>query len=160
MATARQHLDGLYDHYLLTEPARGRYRLHDLLREHARALAAGRRRRGQRRRPRPAAELLPAHRRGRRPAHRNPPPRGRPATARHPPRHRPTAGHNPAGLGLAGRRAGQSGRGGQHRSGDRASRACHRNPRRDQRLPLRPGSLGSVHSPAPGRRCRRTPRRG
>ena len=39
LATARRHLDGLYDQYLLTEPARGRYRLHDLLREHARALA-------------------------------------------------------------------------------------------------------------------------
>ncbi len=40
LATAGRHLDGLYDQYLLTEPARGRYRLHDLLREHARALAA------------------------------------------------------------------------------------------------------------------------
>ena len=40
LATARRHLDGLYDQYLLTEPTRGRYRLHDLLREHARALAA------------------------------------------------------------------------------------------------------------------------
>ena len=39
LATARRHLDGLYDQYLLAEPARGRYRLHDLLREHARALA-------------------------------------------------------------------------------------------------------------------------
>ena len=39
LAAARRHLDGLYDQYLLTEPARGRYRLHDLLREHARALA-------------------------------------------------------------------------------------------------------------------------
>ena len=39
LATARRHLDGLYDQYLLTEPTRGRYRLHDLLREHARALA-------------------------------------------------------------------------------------------------------------------------
>ena len=39
LATARHHLDGLYDHYLLTEPARGRYWLHDLLSEHARALA-------------------------------------------------------------------------------------------------------------------------
>jgi tetratricopeptide (TPR) repeat protein len=37
---ARRHLDGLYEHYLLTEPARGRYRLHDLLREHARALSS------------------------------------------------------------------------------------------------------------------------
>jgi tetratricopeptide (TPR) repeat protein len=40
LATARRHLDGLYDQYLLTEPARGRYRLHDLLREHAGGLAA------------------------------------------------------------------------------------------------------------------------
>ena len=39
LATARRHLDGLYDQYLLTEPARGRYRLHDLLGEHTRALA-------------------------------------------------------------------------------------------------------------------------
>ena len=38
LAKARRHLDGLYDHYLLAEPARGRYRLHDLLAEHARAL--------------------------------------------------------------------------------------------------------------------------
>ena len=40
LATARRHLDGLYDQHLLTEPANGRYRLHDLLQEHARALAA------------------------------------------------------------------------------------------------------------------------
>ncbi len=40
LAAARRHLDGLYDQYLLTEPARGRYGLHDLLREHAGALAA------------------------------------------------------------------------------------------------------------------------
>ena len=39
LATARRQLDGLYDQYLLAEPARGRYRLHDLLAEHARALA-------------------------------------------------------------------------------------------------------------------------
>ena len=38
LAAARRLLDGLYDHYLLAEPARGRYRLHDLLAEHARAL--------------------------------------------------------------------------------------------------------------------------
>ena len=37
---ARRHLDELYDHHLLTEPAPGRYLLHDLLREYARALAA------------------------------------------------------------------------------------------------------------------------
>ena len=33
-------LAALYDHYLLTEPAHGRYRMHDVIREHARALAA------------------------------------------------------------------------------------------------------------------------
>jgi len=36
---ARRHLNELYDQHLLTEPAPGRYQLHDLLREHARALA-------------------------------------------------------------------------------------------------------------------------
>jgi tetratricopeptide (TPR) repeat protein len=40
LATARRHLDELYDQHLLIEPAPGRYQLHDLLREHARALAA------------------------------------------------------------------------------------------------------------------------
>jgi class 3 adenylate cyclase/tetratricopeptide (TPR) repeat protein/transcriptional regulator with XRE-family HTH domain len=37
---ARRLLDELYDQHLIGEPAPGRYRLHDLLREHARALAA------------------------------------------------------------------------------------------------------------------------
>jgi tetratricopeptide (TPR) repeat protein/transcriptional regulator with XRE-family HTH domain len=36
----RLQLDELYDQHLITEPAPGRYQLHDLLREHARALAA------------------------------------------------------------------------------------------------------------------------
>ena len=36
---ARRCLDALYGQYLLTEPARGRYRFHDLIREHARTLA-------------------------------------------------------------------------------------------------------------------------
>jgi len=39
LAAARRGLAGLYDHYLLAEPERGRYRLHDLIREHARARA-------------------------------------------------------------------------------------------------------------------------
>jgi tetratricopeptide (TPR) repeat protein len=39
VAEARRGLEGLYDQYLLTEPAPGRYRMHDLIREHARALA-------------------------------------------------------------------------------------------------------------------------
>jgi tetratricopeptide (TPR) repeat protein len=36
----RRSLATLYDHYLLVEPVHGRYRMHDLIREHARALAA------------------------------------------------------------------------------------------------------------------------
>jgi transcriptional regulator with XRE-family HTH domain/tetratricopeptide (TPR) repeat protein len=36
---ARRGLEALYDQYLLSEPAAGRYRMHDLIREHARALA-------------------------------------------------------------------------------------------------------------------------
>ena len=40
LATARRHLGELYEQHLLIEPAPGRYRLHDLLREHARSLAA------------------------------------------------------------------------------------------------------------------------
>ncbi len=39
LATARRGLEALYDQCLLTEPAQGRYRMHDLIREHARALA-------------------------------------------------------------------------------------------------------------------------
>jgi tetratricopeptide (TPR) repeat protein/transcriptional regulator with XRE-family HTH domain len=38
---ARRLLGELYDQHLIGEPAPGRYRLHDLLREHARALADG-----------------------------------------------------------------------------------------------------------------------
>ncbi len=40
LATAQRGLAGLYDQHLLSEPTPGRYRLHDLLREHAQALAA------------------------------------------------------------------------------------------------------------------------
>jgi tetratricopeptide (TPR) repeat protein/transcriptional regulator with XRE-family HTH domain len=40
LATARRQLEELYDQHLLAEPAPGRYQLHDLLREHARALVA------------------------------------------------------------------------------------------------------------------------
>ena len=41
LSQTRRVLSELYDQHLITETARGRYRLHDLLREHARALAAG-----------------------------------------------------------------------------------------------------------------------
>jgi tetratricopeptide (TPR) repeat protein/transcriptional regulator with XRE-family HTH domain len=40
LEVARRHLDDLYDHHLIAEPAPGRYELHDLLREHARQLVA------------------------------------------------------------------------------------------------------------------------
>ena len=40
LESARGLLDDLYDHHLITEPGPGRYLLHDLLREYARALAA------------------------------------------------------------------------------------------------------------------------
>jgi tetratricopeptide (TPR) repeat protein/transcriptional regulator with XRE-family HTH domain len=40
LAAARRRLEALYDQHLITEPARGRYRFHDLIREHARTLAA------------------------------------------------------------------------------------------------------------------------
>jgi tetratricopeptide (TPR) repeat protein/transcriptional regulator with XRE-family HTH domain len=39
LTVARRRLEALYDRYLLTEPTTGRYRMHDLIREHARALA-------------------------------------------------------------------------------------------------------------------------
>ncbi len=39
LAAARRGLEALYDQYLIAEPTQGRYRLHDLIREHARALA-------------------------------------------------------------------------------------------------------------------------
>jgi tetratricopeptide (TPR) repeat protein len=39
LAAARRGLEALYDQYLIAEPAQGRYRLHDLIREHARSLA-------------------------------------------------------------------------------------------------------------------------
>jgi tetratricopeptide (TPR) repeat protein/transcriptional regulator with XRE-family HTH domain len=37
---ARRGLENLYDQHLITQPAPGRYRFHDLLRQHARTLAA------------------------------------------------------------------------------------------------------------------------
>ena len=40
LSRAGRHLEAIYDQHLLTEPVHGRYRLHDLIREHARALAA------------------------------------------------------------------------------------------------------------------------
>ena len=41
LPAARRGLGALYDHYLLEEASPGRYRFHDLIREHARAIVAG-----------------------------------------------------------------------------------------------------------------------
>ena len=40
LASIRRYLTDLYDAYLLAEPVRGRYRMHDLIAERARTLAA------------------------------------------------------------------------------------------------------------------------
>jgi len=40
MLAARRNLNELFDQHLVTEPVSGRYSMHDLIREHARALAA------------------------------------------------------------------------------------------------------------------------
>jgi tetratricopeptide (TPR) repeat protein/transcriptional regulator with XRE-family HTH domain len=40
VAVARRHLKLLYDHCLLTEPVSGRYGIHDLIKEYARAMSA------------------------------------------------------------------------------------------------------------------------
>jgi tetratricopeptide (TPR) repeat protein/transcriptional regulator with XRE-family HTH domain len=39
LAHTRRNLEALFDRYLLSEPTRGRYRMHDLVREHARVLS-------------------------------------------------------------------------------------------------------------------------
>jgi tetratricopeptide (TPR) repeat protein/transcriptional regulator with XRE-family HTH domain len=41
VSQARRGLEALYDQHVITQPVPGRYRFHDLIREHARALAAG-----------------------------------------------------------------------------------------------------------------------
>jgi tetratricopeptide (TPR) repeat protein/DNA-binding XRE family transcriptional regulator len=40
LAAARRGLEALYDHYLLTEPTLGRYRMHDLIRAHSATLVS------------------------------------------------------------------------------------------------------------------------
>jgi hypothetical protein len=68
LATARRYLEELYDQHLIAEPAPGRYQLHDLLRQHARAPRRRRRPGRNRRGGRAAAGLLPVHRAGSRPS--------------------------------------------------------------------------------------------
>ena len=156
---ARRCLDELYDQHLLTEPAPGRYQLHDLLREHARALAAA---------DDPAESgaatgrlldyyLHTALAAGRHfaswaSADRRPPPG-------QPPAHAPdlsTLGQAAAWL--------EAERANLHAAADYAaargrSRHAIADPRRDERLPGRPRSLGSVRRPAPDRPGRGAPGR-
>ena len=150
-AAARRQLESLYDHYLLTEPARGRYRFHDLIREHARALAAAG---PPAERDAAAGRLLDYYVHTARAASRHlssrtaasPPPadsraaRARPAPGR--PRRCPV---------LAGRRAPQPARRGRVRRGLRPAGARRRDPGGDARVPARPGPLGRGRGPAPGR---------
>ena len=151
LAAARRHLDGLYDQHLMTEPTRGRYRLHDLLREHARALAAADDPADAT--PRPGGcwitTCTPPLAAGQHiAAWAAPPPRAARPTRRRSPR--PV--HPRAGRRLAGRRAGEPARGRRLRRRQRAAPARHRHPGRDERLPGHPRSLGS--SPPP---CTRPP---
>ena len=158
LGQARRHLDELYDQHLITEPAPGRYQLHDLLREHARALAAADDPADSRRRGRAAAGLLPAHRPGRRPALR---PLGqrataarRPAARRRRPRTCPPSGRRPPGWKPSARTCTPP-----RTTPPPAARSRHAiaDPRRDWRLPGRPRSLGSVRRPAPDRPGRSAP---
>ena len=152
LAAARRGLEALYDQYLLTEPAQGRYRLHDLIREHARALA-GRldpdsdRDAGHR----PAAGLLPAHRRPRRRPHRPPDPPRPGLRGRRGPGRGSRPGRPGAGAGLGPRRARQPARlpGPRHR--DRPARPGHRPHRRPRRAAAARRPLGRRHHPPHGR---------
>ena len=100
----RRHLEGLYDQHLITQPAPGRYRFHDLIREHARALAAAGDPADGDAADRAAAGLLPAHRPGRQQARRYPA-RHQPSGARPAASLRAAIVHPVAGDELAGGRA-------------------------------------------------------
>ena len=141
LGAARRGLAGLYDQCLITEPARGRYRLHDLIREHARTLAAAD----------PAADadaalgqapgLLPAHRR----------PRRGPAGPPFPDRARPGRPHFTTGRGPgpAGPRPGAGV--GPGRTGQPACLPGPRHPdrpaRADRRPDRRPGRPAAARRP-------------
>ena len=163
---ARRHLGELYDQHLITEPAPGRYQLHDLLREHARALAAA----GDPAGSDAAADRLLdyylhavlAAASTSRLGYRPPPPAGCLLARRC-----PGSVHARAGGRMAGSRAPEPGRRGRLRRRVRAASARHADPRRDEGLPRCPRSLGSGRrSPSdrpdrgpPGRRPARPRRR-
>ena len=158
LGEARRQLDELYDQHLITEPTLGRYQLHDLLREHARIMAAGDRRGPPTpRQPRAAAGLLPVHRPGRRPVLRHPGQHLPPAAAGQPAGAGPGPVHPRASGRLAGSRAREPARRRGLRRRARPLPPCRRDTRRDERLPGRPRSLGSVRRPPPKRPGRGAP---
>ena len=146
---ARRQLDEFYDHHLLAEPAPGRYLLHDLLREYARALVAA----DQPAQARAAAERLInfyAHvAAGACPAHRDLDHGRRTAAADRSARQRPAADHVTGSRRLAGRRAPQLACGGQLRGSRGDAAALDRDRRGDGRLPARPRPLAAGDGPVP-----------
>ena len=130
LATPAATSTELYDQHLITEPAPGRYQLHDLLREHARTLATTTTQPPTQSRHRAAAGLLPAHRLGRRPALRHPGHRLPPAATRQPAGDAPdlsTLGQAAAWL--------EAERANLHAAADHA--ATHGRPRHAMRFPPR-----------------------
>ena len=157
LGAARRGLEGLYDQHLLTEPTRGRYRLHDLLREHAQALAASddpadREDAGTRLLDYYLHTALAAsmHIATRTVATGPPPP------ARPPPSAPPVSTPRQALAWLENERANLHAAVG-YAAAHRTPSLCHRHPRRDGRLPGDLGPLGSGSRPAPGRRDRGPP---
>src|SRR5262249_22728824 len=147
---ARRQLDELYDLHLITEPAPGRYQLHDLLREHARALAAT---------TDPPAEsgtavgrlldyylhtALAAARQA--PSWTTAPDRPPPPPPPGPPPH---PAYPPTGRGLPGTRAAHPARRRRPRRRGRTDPACRPDSRRHRRSPAYPRSLGPSRRPPP-----------
>ena len=146
---ARRQLDELYDHHLLAEPAPGRYLLHDLLREYARALVAAEPADPDARCRRTAHQLLRSRCRGRVPAHRDLDHGRRTTAADRSARQRAAADHVTGSSRLAGRRAPQLACGGQLRGSRGDAAALDRDRRRDGRLPARPRPLAASDGPVP-----------
>jgi hypothetical protein len=156
---ARRHLEALYDQHLITEPARGRYRFHDLLREHARTLAAAD---DPAARDAAAIRLLDYYLHTARAAGAHFPSWTKaedPAPPGRPPGSAPPVDTPPAGGRLAGGRARQPARGHRLRRRHRAALVRRVDPGRDGRLPGDPGLLGSEPGAAPGRAGGRPPGR-
>ena len=150
LAAARRGLEALYDQYLLTEPAPGRYRMHDLIREHARALAG--RVDPDRDREQATARLLDyyQHAAARAEALIARQTRPGPAAAdRAMPAAVPGLARQRAGAGLGPRRAGQPARlpGPRHRN--RPARPGHRPDRRPGRAAAARRPVGRGHHPPP-----------